>query len=378
MALTGVRDISTIETPPEERLPVTTYVGEFDSEIVRRGILREIERNGQVFYVHNRVQTIATARRRLERLVPKASVGVAHGQMRESSLEQVMLRFVAGEIDVLVCTTIIESGLDIPNANTLIVENAHRFGLAQLYQLRGRVGRGAQRAYACFFHDRWARLNPEARQRLETIREATHLGAGYSIAMRDLEIRGAGEILGTRQSGQIAAVGFELYTRMLAQAAQELRARREGRPLPPPLLGSIRVDLGIPARLPEDYVPDAKLRLQMYRRMAGLSSLEEIDDIGRELADRFGPLPSATQDLLFQLRLKALARAGRVRAVVVEDGRLVLRSDGMDFVSRESLQECVGGRGKVGRRDIWLSMGPSWRDDLAEVLTVLGTQVVDG
>ena len=378
MAVTGVRDISTIETPPEERLPVTTYVGEYDSHVVRRAILREMERNGQVFYVHNRVQTIQSVRKRLERLVPEASVAVAHGQMREASLEQEMLRFVAGEVDVLVCTTIIESGLDIPNANTLIVEGAQRFGLAQLYQLRGRVGRGAQRAYAHFFHDRWSRLNVEARQRLETIREASELGAGYSIAMRDLEIRGAGDILGTRQSGHISAVGFELYTRLLAQAVREMKARRDGRPLPPARLGGVRIDLGIPARLPADYVPDARLRLQVYRRMAGLTTLEEIADVGRELVDRFGPLPPATRDLVFQLELKALARDASVSAIVVENGRLVLRSNGKDFPGRESLREYIGDRGRVGRRDIWLSRGKQWRDDLVRVLEVLGAMTIDG
>ncbi|HET92310.1 MAG TPA: transcription-repair coupling factor, partial [Chloroflexi bacterium] len=228
MALTGVRDISTIETPPEERLPVTTYVGVYDAQLVRRAILRELERAGQVFYVHNRVQTIQAVRRRLEKLVPEATFAVGHGQMREADLERVMLRFVSGEIDVLVCTSIIESGLDIPNANTLVVERADWFGLAQLYQLRGRVGRGAQRAYAYFFHNRLSRLTLEARQRLETMQEATDLGAGYTIAMRDLEIRGAGDILGTRQSGQVAAVGFDLYTRLLRRSVQELRAEREG------------------------------------------------------------------------------------------------------------------------------------------------------
>ena len=217
-------------------------MGEYDAQLVRRAILREMERGGQVFYVHNRVQSIKAVRHRLQRLVPEATFAVGHGQMREAELERVMLQFVAGEVDVLVCTSIIESGLDIPNANTLIAERADRFGLAQLYQLRGRVGRGAQRAYAYFFHGRLSRLTSEARQRLDTIRETAELGAGYTIAMRDLEIRGAGDILGTRQSGQISTVGFNLYTRLLGRAVQEMRAQREGKPPPPEPLGAIRID----------------------------------------------------------------------------------------------------------------------------------------
>lgn len=368
MALVGVRDISTIETPPEERLPVTTYVGEYDDHLVRRAVLRELERGGQVFYVHNRVRTIETVSRRLESLVPQAVFAVAHGQMREAELEQVMLRFVGGEIDVLVCTSIIESGLDIPNANTLIVERADRFGLAQLYQLRGRVGRGAQRAYAYFFHDRLTRLTPDARQRLETIREETELGAGYAIAVRDLEIRGAGDILGTRQSGPIAAVGLDLYTRLLARAVQELKAQREGRTPPPEPLGSIRIDLPISVRLPEDYVPDVRLRLQIYRRLAGLGSMAQIDEMEQELVDRFGPLPEPAQNLMYQLRLKALARAAGVRTIGVEDGRLVLRSGGGDYANRERLQRVLGERVTVSRREIRLLRERDWRKELVAVL----------
>jgi transcription-repair coupling factor (superfamily II helicase) len=366
-SLTGVRDISTIETPPEERLPVSTYVGEYDAQLVRRAILREMERGGQVFYVHNRVQTIQAVCRRLEKLVPEVTFAVGHGQMRESDLEEVMLRFVAGEVDVLVCTSIIESGLDIPNANTLVVERADRFGLAQLYQLRGRVGRGAQRAYAYFFHGRVTRLTHEARQRLETMRETAELGAGYTIAMRDLEIRGAGDILGTRQSGQIAAVGFDLYTRLLARAVQEMRARRDGLPPPPEPLGSVRIDLPIPARLPEEYVPDVGLRLQIYRRMADLGSMEQIDGMEQELADRFGPLPSDAQNLMYQLRLKALARDAGVTTIGIENDRLALLSE-RDYPNRENLQHALRGRASISRRGIWMPMERGWRNELTGVL----------
>jgi len=368
MSLTGVRDISIIDTPPEERVPAITYVGEYDARLVRRAILRELERGGQVFYVHNRVQTIETVRHRLAGMVPEATFGVAHGQMREADLEEVMVRFVAGEVAVLVCTSIIESGLDIPNANTLLVERSDRFGLAQLYQLRGRVGRGAQRAYAYFFHDRLPRLTPEARQRLETIRETAELGAGYTIAMRDLEIRGAGDILGTRQSGHIAAVGFDLYTRLLTRAVQERRAQREGRPMPPEPLGSIRIDLPISVRLPEDYVPDGQLRLQLYRRLADLDSMAQIDEMERELADRFGPLHEPTRNLMYQLRVKALARDAGVGSIGVQNGTLVLRSGRGDYAERERLQCALDKRAVVGRREIRMPLERGWREKLMAVL----------
>lgn len=368
MALTGVRDISTIETPPEERLPVSTYVGAYDEQLVRRAILRELERGGQVFYVHNRVSTIRTVCQKLERLIPEASIAVGHGQMREGELAKVMLGFAAGDVDVLVCTSIIESGLDIPNANTLIAERSERFGLAQLYQLRGRVGRAAQRAYAYFFHGRLSRLTPDARRRLETIREASELGAGYTIAMRDLEIRGAGDVLGTRQSGHIGAVGFDLYTRLLARAVQELRAEREGRPTPPAPLGSVRIELPLAVRLPEDYVPDGRLRLQIYRRLAQLESMAQIDEMEQELLDRFGPLPKAASNLVFQLRLKSSARDAGVATIAIDNGRLALRTDGVDFANREELRQALSGRAVVSRRELFLPLKPGWRQALVSLL----------
>ena len=228
MSLVGVRDMSTMETPPEDRLPVKTYVAEYNDHLVREAILRELERNGQVFFVHNRVQSIAMVASKLRALVPEAEIAVAHGQMPEEELEAVMADFSRGKFDVLVCTTIIESGLDMPNVNTLIVNQADRFGLTQLYQLRGRVGRGANLAYAYFLYDGGKNLTPTAHKRLRTIYEATELGAGFGIAMKDLEIRGAGTLLGPRQSGHITAIGFNLYTRLLAEAVEERKARIAG------------------------------------------------------------------------------------------------------------------------------------------------------
>jgi transcription-repair coupling factor (superfamily II helicase) len=370
LSLTGVRDISVIETPPEERLPVATYVGAHDDQVVRRAILRELERSGQVFYVHNRVQTIETVRQRLERLVPEAKVAVAHGQMREKDLERAMVRFVSGEIDVLLCTSIIESGLDIPNANTLVVEQAELFGLAQMYQLRGRVGRGARRAYAYFLY-RPGRLTSDARQRLETIREASDLGAGYTIAMRDLELRGAGEILGTRQSGHISAVGFDLYMRLLTRAVEVKRAEREGRPAPPEPLSNIRIDLPIPIGLPADYVPDDNLRLRLYRRLANLGDLRQVEEMSVELEDRFGPLPQPARNLIEQLRFKVMARDAGVESILIENDQLVIRARWLRQTDDEQLREKLDELAHASRRSVMVSTEEGWKDRLWAVLATL-------
>ena len=382
MSLTGVRDMSTINTPPEERLPVKTYVGEYDETLIRKAILRELDRGGQVYFVHNRVQSIHLIARRLRRLVPEATLAIAHGQMPEKRLEQVMLDFAAGKIDVLVCTSIIESGLDIPNVNTLIVNQANQFGLADLYQLRGRVGRGARRAYAYFLYDHPYRLTESARQRLQTILEASELGSGFSIAMRDLEIRGAGDLLGTRQHGHIAAVGFDLYCRLLAQAVRELKEKREESEtlkvsktfrvlsLAPP----VSIDLPLAAFIPKEYVPDSSLRLRLYRRMAGLITMEEVDDMERELRDRFGPLPEAVANLLYQLRLKVLALRAGVQAISLREGQIALRVQPMEQTIRRRLQARLLGRARVSPHQIWLPLHPKqsvWRQQLVGILKAI-------
>jgi transcription-repair coupling factor (superfamily II helicase) len=375
MSLTGVRDISTIDTPPEERLPVRTFVGQYDDDVVRHAILREVDRGGQVFFVHNRVMGMEQIRRRLQQVVPEVTIGVAHGQMRETGLERVMLRFVNQEIDVLLCTSIIESGLDIPNANTLIVNRADQFGLAQLYQLRGRVGRGAQRAYAYFFYDNPRRLTEDARRRLETIREASELGAGFTIAMRDLEIRGAGDILGTRQHGQISAVGFDLYTRLLAQSVRQLRAQETGETVPPALPAPITINLPLAAFIPADYVVENTLRLRLYRRMGGLATLDEVDTFAEELADRFGPIPDGVDNLLYQLRLKVLAGTAGVEGISVEDGKIAVRSLRLEMVNRVALQRRLGRGARVSRRAVWVPFAglseQQWRVLLVQVLEAL-------
>jgi transcription-repair coupling factor (superfamily II helicase) len=372
MSLVGVRDMSTMETPPEQRLPIKTYVANYDERLIRDAILREMERNGQVFFVHNRVESIDYVAGKLQSLIPEAKISIAHGQMPEAELERVMSDFAQGKSDILVTTTIIESGLDMPNVNTLIVNRADRFGLTQLYQLRGRVGRGANLAYAYFLYDRGRMLTPTAEKRLKTIFEATELGAGFSIALKDLEIRGAGTLLGPRQSGHISAVGFSLYTRLLADAVEAQKARQAGipeekrpSPLPPPTL-----DLPLRAYIPEEYIADVETRLSLYQRLARLDKLEQIKAMADEFSDRFGALPAELQNLLYAVRIKILAAKAGIESVTTEDGQLILRLfGGMQFTPKQHELPLPDGV-RMGVRQISLSykrMG-EWEKVLEGVL----------
>jgi transcription-repair coupling factor (superfamily II helicase) len=302
MALTGIRDLSLINTPPAARQPILTYVGEFEEAAVVEALRRELLREGQAFFVHNWVQNIEAVAARLRELVPEARVAVAHGQMDEGTLEQVVLDFWEKRFDVLVCTTIIESGIDMPTVNTLVVDRADRLGLGQLHQLRGRVGRAGQRAYAYLLHPADRVLSEAAYERLRTIGEQTELGAGFKIAMRDLEIRGAGNLLGRDQSGQIAAVGYDLYVQLVAEAVAEMK----GEPLRPPV--EVTIDVPSDAHLPPDYVSREDVRLEAYRRLAAVTTEAEVHDIRAEWLDRFGPLPAPAEGLLAvaQLRVECL------------------------------------------------------------------------
>ena len=379
MALSGIRDISVINTPPSERLPIQTYIGGYDPQLVRNAIIREIDRGGQVFFVHNRVQTIGAMANHLKKLVPEARMGVAHGQMREYELADVMHKFTSGEVDVLVSTSIIESGLDIPNANTLIVDRGDTFGLSQLYQLRGRVGRGSSRAYAYFFHHRKKLPTPEGLERLETIAENTQLGAGYSIAMRDLEMRGAGDLLGTMQHGHIASVGFHLYTRLLSEAVNQ--AKNEGGKLtiasPDLPYRSIRplvsVELPVSVGIPQIYLPDEKLRLQLYRRIADIINVEEIDRIKEEFVDRFGPLPGETKNLFWQLKMKLKAELSGLTSIAIEGNQIVLRYPPLpEGIKARNLID-LGSSIRRGKNAYWMPIEGTipWKIRLGQTLTVL-------
>ena len=314
MAVTGIREMSTITTPPEERHPILTYVGPSEDGQVAAAIHRELLRDGQIFYIHNRVETIDRTASRLKELVPEARIRVAHGQMSESMLEDVILAFWNREFDLLVCTTIVESGLDIPNANTLIVERSEMFGLSQLHQLRGRVGRGRERAYAYFLYPAEQPLSEIAIDRLKTIASNTDLGAGMRVALKDLEIRGAGNLLGGEQSGHIADVGFDLYMRMVGEAVQDYKTGIIETEEPN---HECKIEIPINAHLPEEYVPGERLRLDIYRRLADVQSDGDVDSIAAELIDRFGELPEPAEALLGVAKLRALAKAQKLREVVI-------------------------------------------------------------
>ncbi|MFC1993082.1 transcription-repair coupling factor [Chloroflexota bacterium] len=376
MSLVGVRDMSTMETPPEERLPIKTHVAEYDERLIREAILRELERNGQVFFVHNRVQSIAFVADRLQSLVPEARIAIAHGQMPEDGLEKVMAGFTQDKSDVLVCTTIIESGLDMPNVNTLIVNKADKFGLTQLYQLRGRIGRGTNLAHAYFLYDREKRLTHTAEKRLRTIFEATELGAGFGIAMKDLEIRGAGTMLGIKQSGYISAVGFDLYTRLLTDAVEEQKAKQAGlkvtKPsrLPPPT-----IELPLAAYIPEEYVADLSTRISLYQSMAKLESVEQSVALAQEFIDRFGALPVEVENLLYAVKIKAMAAKAGIESVSTGDSQIILRRfQGMHF-DKQQLEPFLKDGIKIGLTQVRLNykrLGSEWQMVLENMLQKTG------
>jgi len=342
MSLAGLRDMSVIETPPKDRLAIQTVVAPFSEALLRRGVTEEIERGGQVFLLHNRIESIYSIADLVRKLVPKARVVVAHGQMGEHELERVMLRFVRDEADVLVCTTIIENGLDIPRANTLLVNRADRFGLSELYQLRGRVGRSNQRAYAYLMIPPTGGLTPIARRRLSALREFSDLGAGFRIAALDLELRGAGNLLGREQHGHIAAVGFDLYCQMLERAV----SNKKGETATPELRATL--NLGLDIRIPPEYIPGENLRLRTYKRIAGVTNDVEREAVRRELADRFGPLPPAVANLLDYAVLKSLCERLQISSVERHGSEVALKFHGTTPVRPERLVELV--RGQKGTR----------------------------
>jgi transcription-repair coupling factor (superfamily II helicase) len=331
MSLVGVRDISLIRTPPEYRRAIVTYISEFDDDIIAEAVRRELKRRGQIYFVHNDIHNIHKIARHLQDLVPEARIDAAHGQMAEEELERVMARFVDREIDLLVCTTIIESGLDIPSANTIIVNRADCFGLAQMYQLRGRVGRSDEQAYAYLLIPNESLLTADARKRLKVLMEHSDLGAGFQIAMNDLEIRGGGTILGTSQSGHIAAVGYDMFLQLMEEAVAELK----GEPLesvPDP-----EINLQLSALFSEAYIPDIDQRMALYRRLSRVSELQEIADIRTELTDRYGPPPPEAANLLFKIMLKVLARRAGLQRLDLKDQKLVL------FFSPDSKKTAAAG-----------------------------------
>ncbi len=370
MAVGGIRDMSAIQTPPEERQPIKNYVPADDDELVHEAIGRELGRGGQVYYVHNRVRTIQKAAERVRRLLPDARVAVGHGQMSEDELATVMVDFESGKFDVLVCTTIIESGLDIPNVNTIIVERSDRFGLAQLYQLRGRVGRSGRRAYAYFLYDPRRSLTEEADKRLDVISGLHELGQGFKIALRDLEIRGAGNLLGTEQHGAIAAVGFEMYLQMLQGAVGKLRMGSEETVVGDVLsTAEMNLDLPLDHFIPRSYIRDEKLRLSAYRQLANAEDEQELDAMLRSLKDRYGTAPTQLDNLAYSLRVKLRGQRMGLRGVIAEGHDIVIRVDPERVLDVEELGRRMAGRIAVRpNRILMRRKGDGWQRDLLSLL----------
>jgi transcription-repair coupling factor (superfamily II helicase) len=359
MSLVGIRDLSLLQTPPAERQPILTFVGEYEERVAVEAIRRELLREGQVFWVHNRVRSIDTAAARLRQLVPDARIAVAHGQMDESTLETVVQDFWDGHYDVLVCTTIIESGIDMPSVNTLVVERSDLLGLGQMHQLRGRVGRSGQRAYAYLFYPPDKVLTEEAYERLRTIGESTELGSGFKIAMRDLEIRGAGSLLGESQSGHIAAVGYDLYCQMVTEAVSEMK----GEP-PKKAPAEIKLDVPTDSFLPTDYVAKEELRLEAYRRLAGVQTDAQVDDIRAEWEDRYGPLPEPAEALLQVGYLRAQCHRLGLRDIQISTSDAKLAP--LELKLSETMRL---------RR---LSKGAKYKEDLGQLVVPLPRRNPDG
>jgi transcription-repair coupling factor (superfamily II helicase) len=334
MSLTGSRDMSTIQTPPQERQPIETIVLEYHDDIVREAIRHELARDGQVFYLHNRVQTIGKIAAKIKKLVPEARIEFAHGQMHEQELSEVMHRFVRGLFDVLICTTIVESGVDIPRVNTILIDHADRFGLADLYQLRGRVGRARHKAYAFLLLPPGGALSDDSRKRIEALKRYTGHGTGFRIAMRDLEIRGAGNLLGAQQSGHIAAIGFDLYCQLLKRSVTKL----QGKKVPPIIDASVELDfldrspsLGTAdnaAFIPYSYVDDENMRVKLYGRLASLATESEVRELTKEFADRFGALPVAVKNLFEIARIRIAAAQVGVQSIRASEERLIILRNG--------------------------------------------------
>jgi transcription-repair coupling factor (superfamily II helicase) len=373
MAVAGLRDMSVIQTPPEDRQPIKTYVTADEDELVKQVVERELDRGGQVYFLHNRVRTIAKAAERIRRLVPEARVAVGHGQMAEDELAKVMVDFNQRRFDVLVCTTIIESGLDIPNVNTILVQNADRFGLSQLYQLRGRVGRAGKRAYSYLLFDPTRSLTENADKRLDVMSGLHELGMGFKIALRDLEIRGAGNLLGSEQHGAIAAVGFEMYVQMLGHAVQRLRSGGD-EDLVKDVLTTPEMNLNLPLDhfIPRSYIRDERLRLQAYRELAAAEDEPQLDGIFRSLRDRYGSPPAQLDNLAYSLRVKLRGQRIGLRSVVADGPEVVLTVDPDRPLDVDELVRRNAGRLRVTPNRLKLQRrGEGWRTDLLELLATM-------
>jgi transcription-repair coupling factor (superfamily II helicase) len=380
MSLSGIRDLSTLETPPEDRLPIKTLITPFNIAVIRDAILNEVRRGGQIFYVHNRIHDIYSVANKLKDILPEIKVGVAHGRMAEDELEEIMLDFVEHKTDVLLTTTIIELGIDIPNSNTLIVDDSDRFGLVQLYQLRGRIGRGSNNAYAYLFYNPTRKLTEGAGKRLKTMAEATELGAGFTIAMKDLEIRGAGNLLGTEQSGYIAAIGFDLYTRLLAEAIEELKTTGEYIPVQGlQEQPEVAISLGLSAYIPENYISITDTRIQFYKRISNALSENDLSTIEAELTDRFGPVPVEILNLLYFMKIKLLVKNTTVEAIGRLDSKIIISFKNGETLTDKymiDLNKKYNNSVTKGVKQVSVNLNSikdKWQDVLLEIITDLNS-----
>lgn len=378
MALSGIRDLSIMETPPENRLPIKTYVGAYDDRLIREAILRELERNGQVFFIHNRIYNIQAVAQKLNQLVPEAKIAIAHGRLQDE-LEEIMADFAVHKSDILLTTTIIESGLDMPNVNTLIIDESDKLGLTQLYQLRGRVGRGSNNAYAYFLFSRDKQLTPQARKRLRAIAEATELGAGFAIAMKDLEIRGSGNLLGAEQSGYIAAVGFDLYCRLLAEAMEEAKRRQAGKIEPQKvLLPAPSISLPLVSHIPAEYISGENTRITFYQKLAEAKVAKEVGDVSGEMRDRFGILPQPVENLLYMIKIKQLAAAAGVESISTRGKQITIQFFDTRELNISQLARNYRDGIKAGIRQITLDIKQienKWQEALEKILEVAATNL---
>ena len=377
MALSGIRDLSIMETPPENRLPIKTYVGSYDDRLIREAIVRELERNGQVFFIHNRIYNIQAVAEKLRCLIPEARISVAHGRLQDE-LEDIMADFALHKSDVLLTTTIIESGLDMPNVNTLIIDESDKLGLTQLYQLRGRVGRGSNTAYSYFLFSGGKQITSQAKKRLKAIAEATELGAGFAIAMKDLEIRGSGNLLGAQQSGHIAAVGYDLYCRLLTEAVDEARQKRSGViEFQKPSSRVPSITLPLVYQIPNSFVPDENTRITFYKKLAAAQTSQDVQDISDELKDRFGKLPQPVIDLLYMVTIKRIAGEVGVESISTKGNQIIIQFYEAIEVDASSLPKKFSSGLKIGFRQIMMNInhfGDKWQEALEKLLSIIGKQ----
>ncbi|MBN1982614.1 MAG: transcription-repair coupling factor, partial [Chitinivibrionales bacterium] len=351
MSLAGIRDLSIINTPPRNRLPIETHLYEYHEEIIKTAIENELERGGQVYVVHNRISNLAVLQEMIEAAVPKARTIVGHGQMDEEELEAIMKEFIAGNFDVLISTTIIENGLDISNVNTIIVNRADTLGLSQLYQLRGRVGRSSEQAYAYFLVNSFKNINESALKRLRALQQYTELGSGFQIAMRDLEIRGAGNILGVAQHGAIAVVGFELYSRLLKEEIDRVLGKEA-----PPMEKELKLEIALSAFIPSEYIPDSATRISLYQECSSCRSLDELSQIRHNFLDRFGPLPQPLENLLTLLHIKVSGYEGNCSLIrLTVDGQLHLSFHGTDDEVSQTVKKLLSS----SKRRFEIQYGPA-------------------